>query len=239
MAKKPIDLRVHNKKEALTGDTKARKPIELRLPRKKAAPTSPLKLYLSILIIFTVVCAGAYYLSQKPSDQTNAEPELNLYLQASQPYYAGQPASISAYSSCGAFDVSLDGKKIASSENRAQQNLILPYGAHILEAKSSRCSKSFSFTVLQKECSGNESAGCFIGECGGTRECSNGFFGPCSLPKKICVPGLQIGCSVDGCKFGKTACNACGTGFGACEPVITNVSNSTNASGAACTGICN
>lgn len=69
---------------------------------------------------------------------------------------------------------------------------------------------------------------CAISGCPGNRTCGNGFYSDCVLPRKICVPGSQVGCSTDSCKFGYATCNPCGTGYGQClPPPGYNATNST------------
>jgi hypothetical protein len=80
--------------------------------------------------------------------------------------------------------------------------------------------------VAVKECSGNESRPCIIGQCQGVQKCSGGAYSDCLLPRKICIPGEKSGCTLDSCQFGYMACNSCGTGFLPCAPEVPLTANS-------------
>ena len=66
------------------------------------------------------------------------------------------------------------------------------------------------------ECENGAVSDCEADGCPGKKVCQEGFFSDCNIGRKICVPGQRIGCSIDGCRFGYTVCNKCGSGFGGC-----------------------
>ncbi|MEM4554446.1 MAG: hypothetical protein QXT25_01180 [Candidatus Anstonellaceae archaeon] len=69
---------------------------------------------------------------------------------------------------------------------------------------------------LAQECQEGQVRNCTKDGCNGTQKCYRGRWGICVLPRKICNPKERIGCSYDGCRFGYSECNECGTGFGPC-----------------------
>jgi len=130
----------------------------------------------------------------------------------------------------------LDGEGIGASGVSSSLPLALAEGNHTFIAEGEGCKASLAVEVLPRECEGSQAASCFVGGCEGVRRCSGGMYSGCLLPRKVCVPGEKIGCSIDGCKFGHAECNACGSGFGECLPAAGDSKNGGNscASGAAC-----
>ena len=137
---------------------------------------------------------------------------------------------ITALSSCGAFSTFLDGAKQQQGVQEAEVAISPPPGSHVFEARNGNCSDSVGFSVVAPECSDGQVRQCISDGCAGNETCFGGNWGGCALPWKICSPGQEIGCSLDGCHFGYSVCNRCGSGFGPCMP-----ENGTNAS-AGCTG---
>lgn len=170
----------------------------------------------ALFIIIMAIAALAIFVSSR---QPSAAPEekIEIFLSGSRPFLDGGTASVQAFSSCGEFELSLDGRTISSGAS-ASAEVPLAVGQHVLEAKNARCDEELEFSVIAKECESNETRGCSVGACFGTQVCSGGFYGECAIPPKICTPGVGIGCSTDGCHFGHAICNDCGNGFGPCLP---------------------
>ncbi len=181
------------------------------------AKKKPCKTCLTLIAIFLIVAAVliVFYFAPKPLIQ-EPEEKIEAFLEASYPIFAGQKITAKAFSSCGNFSLFLDGSKIGEGQTRVEAIIEALQGTHILEAKNSKCSAMIEFKALEKECEKGERQNCTSGNCPGVQECFNGIYGACILPEKICVPGEKIGCSLDGCKFGYSTCNDCGTGFGKC-----------------------
>lgn len=130
----------------------------------------------------------------------------------------GENLTVRAYSSCGGFSIYLDERAIAEGESYAKAAFLTQVGTHLLVAKNNRCNISLSFHVENRECISGQEKPCFEGGCEGKNECEGGRWGRCILPKKICQPGTKSGCNLDGCKFGYSTCNSCGSAFGPCLP---------------------
>ncbi|MFA6214106.1 MAG: hypothetical protein WC717_02395 [Candidatus Micrarchaeia archaeon] len=181
---------------------------------------STIPFLLPILLVCAAIAVAYYFLPSLGATglEGQAGSVISLELSGRQPYVAGRMASARAISSCGAFVLSLDGKKIGEGGAYASVPVELEQGSHALLAQGNGCSASMPFSVLPRECLGNETMECSAGGCPGTRKCDDGAFSPCMLPKKVCWPGEEIGCSTDGCSFGHATCNRCGTAFGRCAP---------------------
>ncbi|MCX8197230.1 MAG: hypothetical protein N3G80_02860 [Candidatus Micrarchaeota archaeon] len=131
-------------------------------------------------------------------------------------------AEIAFFSSCDDFEIFVDGKSYGNYSSGTKMNLTLEEGKHIISAKNQQCSSSISVEAYKRECEEKSSRECFVGNCSGTQKCSAGKWGECILPKKICVPGQKVGCSLNSCSFGYRTCNECGTEFGPCMPAEAN-----------------
>jgi hypothetical protein len=176
----------------------------------------------SALLLFIILAcaalAAAYFFLPK-SQQAPEERQIKMSLEGTRPLVSGANATISAFSTCGAFGIYLDGNLLLPNASRAPIPIVLEEGSHALEAKNSECSSTFGFVVLERECEANQTRKCDRDGCEGVQRCEGGIYSSaCALPRKICVPGEKIGCSTDGCKFGYATCNSCGTGFGQCLP---------------------
>ena len=176
----------------------------------------------AILLIF-LLCAAfavAYFFLPKAgpaAGDENQAGKISLFLEGAPPI-SGNTATLRAISTCGAFDVSLDGSAFGRGAPVLSQPFVLEEGSHAFFAEGESCNSTLSFNVALRECSGNETSECEFGGCTGFRSCIGGAFSECELPKRICLPGQKIGCSTNGCSFGHATCNACGTGFGKCLP---------------------
>ena len=129
---------------------------------------------------------------------------------------SGNTATIRAVSTCGAFDVLLDGVEFGNGTPLLSEPFLLEEGSHVFVAQGKGCNSTLAFSVLARECDGNETLECEKSGCPGARKCIGGMFSDCALPKKVCYPGEKVGCSTNGCSFGYITCNQCGTGFGIC-----------------------
>jgi len=180
---------------------------------------SAFTLVLCILLACTALAvAYAFMPKSAPGQDDSGRPTLTLELERA-PFVDGNTATAHVLSTCGGFELSLDGQKAGESEMYLDFPFFLSPGGHTLRANGSGCSVELPFLVLERECFGNQTKPCTVGDCAGLRSCQNGIFSSeCSLPRKICVPGEKIGCSTDGCKFGYSICNSCGSGFGPCLP---------------------
>lgn len=162
------------------------------------------------------------------SEPQNDRGRLDVYLEGPHAVMENTPVKISAFSSCGEFSTFVDGVAQGRNVASASVSLILPPGTHRFEAKNSNCSDNVSFSVQERECDDGQVDSCSEGMCTGNKSCRGGRWGGCIMPKRVCPPGQKIGCSIDGCNFGYTTCNACGSGFGNC--IAANAtSNSSNA----------
>ena len=132
------------------------------------------------------------------------------------PLVSGNTAVLRAVSTCGAFDVLLDGSEFGNGAPLLSAPFFLEEGSHAFLAQGQDCNSTLAFTVLVRECAGNETKECDRNGCPGTRKCAGGAFSECLLPNKVCSPGERVGCSTNGCSFGYMACNPCGTGFSKC-----------------------
>jgi hypothetical protein len=66
-------------------------------------------------------------------------------------------------------------------------------------------------------CNPGDIRGCMAGQCNGTQSCSGGAWSACTL-NIVCEPGAYVPCvqGAAACANGYKACDACGTGYGAC-----------------------
>ena len=201
-----------------------KKPLDIYLDVSGAEPTrhGP-RLAVAIFLILLTVIALALFILTKPAAAL-PEGKITIYLQGSQPFLQGGTVTAQAFSSCGQFVLTLDGRQISYGEASVKAEVPLTAGNHVLQAKNSLCDANVGFTVLVPECRGSENRSCAVGKCQGNQKCSGGFYGDCMVPSHICDPGEKVGCSVDGCRFGYAACNDCGSGFGACLPRDSNTS---------------
>ena len=175
---------------------------------------------LTTVVPIVLVCAAilGLYLFLPGGSPAPESPQISLSLDASQPYISGRAATLRAFSTCGPFGVYIDGERSGEGASYAQLPLALRAGSHLFEAKNGNCSASIAISVAASQCDGNQTEQCTANGCEGFRICSNGVFSICIIPRKVCVPGEKIGCSVDGCAFGHATCNPCGSGFGECLP---------------------
>lgn len=174
---------------------------------------------LPILLVCTAILVAHYFLQAAGPGVGDGSQggKISLFLDGAPPI-SGSTATLRAISTCGAFNVSLDGDAFGSGGALFSQPFLLEGGSHSFFAQGTGCNSTLSFRVALRECFGNETGACEEGGCTGTHTCEGGVFSPCSLPRKICSPGQKIGCSTNGCSFGYAACNQCGTGFGKCLP---------------------
>jgi hypothetical protein len=135
-------------------------------------------------------------------------------------YVEGSEIKIFGESTCGNVSVSVDGEKILTKnvDGRFSASLTAVIGAHSITAEGEGCTSSRAITVLERECTGNETRDCIVNGCDGYQPCRDGRFAACRKNKRVCKPGTRIGCSLDRCRFGYKTCNECGTGYGPCEP---------------------
>ena len=190
---------------------------------------------LAFLLPILLVCAAIVAVFSFLPKQDEGAPQggaISLSLDG-QPLVSGGTAALRAVSTCGGFDVSLDGAWLGNGSPVLSVPFLLEEGSHSIFAQGQGCNATLAFTVSARECSGNETAACEKGGCPGVRECIGGIFSGCSLPKKVCYPGEKVGCSTNGCSFGHIVCNPCGTGFGKCA-ADSQAENATCAGGQSC-----
>jgi hypothetical protein len=178
------------------------------------AKQSTLAFLLPILLVCAAILA-AYSFLPKSDAGTPQGGAISLSIDG-RPLVSGSTATLRAVSTCGAFDVLLDGAGFGNGEPLLSAPFLLKQGDHSFFAQGKDCNSTLAFSVLARECVGNETKECEKDDCPGTRKCAGGMFSDCALPKKVCFPGEKVGCSTDGCSFGYMACNPCGTGFGKC-----------------------
>ncbi|MFA6328794.1 MAG: hypothetical protein WCY41_05095 [Candidatus Micrarchaeia archaeon] len=182
------------------------------------AKQSTLAFLLPILLVCAAILAAYYFLPQTgagtPSGGAGA---ISLSIGGA-PFVSGNTAALRAASTCGAFNVSLDGARFGVGSPSLSAQFVLEEGSHSFFAQGNGCNSTLAFTVAARECEGDGAAVCVKNGCPGTRQCSGGVFSECALQKKVCSPGEKVGCSLNGCSFGHITCNQCGTGFGKCLP---------------------
>jgi len=202
-------------------------------------PTSELmakKNMLAFLLPLILVCAAilaAYSFLPKPAAEAPSGGEISLSLQG-RPLVAGSTAALRAVSTCGAFEVLLDGAVFGNGTPLLSKPFLLEEGAHSFFAQGKDCNSTLAFTVLARECYGNETQTCEKNGCAGARKCAGGIFSECALPERICYPGERVGCSTDSCSFGYMICNPCGTSFGKCAPGTASSNNATCSGASSC-----
>ena len=184
---------------------------------EKMAKQSTLAFLLPILLVCAAVLAAYSFLPESGGAAQQAGGEISLSIEG-RPLVSGGSATLRAVSTCGAFDVSLDGAEFGSGSPLLSEPFLLQEGIHSFSAQGKGCNSTLEFTVLARECEGNEALPCAAGGCPGARKCLGGVFSECLLPKKVCSPGEKVGCSTNGCSFGYMVCNQCGTSFGKCLP---------------------
>jgi len=178
------------------------------------AKQSTLAFLLPILLVCAAILA-AYSFLPKSGTVTPPGGAISLSLDGG-PLVSGNTVALRAVSTCGAFDVSLDGAWFGNGAPLLSTPFLLEEGSHSFFAQGKDCNSTLVFSVLARECEGNETNDCEKGGCPGTRKCTGGIFSECALPKKVCSPGDKVGCSTNGCSFGHMACNSCGTSFSKC-----------------------
>ncbi|HIH18883.1 TPA: hypothetical protein HA225_02805 [Candidatus Micrarchaeota archaeon] len=199
---------------------KKKKPLDIgAMPLgPKSSPSQPnLAALFSLIVIFAAVAAGFWLFFPRQIAQ-QGEGSVEIYLEGPTPLLENGSAIVRAFSSCGRFELLLDGEKVAEGTSRAEAVLSPKIGQHTIQAKGGACSDSVTFSVIRRECEPTEREKCLVGGCEGEKTCIGGFFSECVLPRKICVPGERTGCTLDACRFGRMECNACGTGFLECLP---------------------
>ena len=194
------------------------KPIELGplRPEKKERHGWPVAIALAAIVL-ACIAAFAFLLASNQPNQEGAG-KIQVYLHGPSQVMENATVGISAFSSCGAFSTFLDGQVQQQGVQEAEASLSPPPGAHVFEARNGNCSANVSFSVVAPECGDGQVQRCNSGGCSGNETCFGGNWGDCVLPRKVCLPGQKIGCSLDGCHFGYSACNGCGSGFGPCMP---------------------
>ncbi|MCX8195236.1 MAG: hypothetical protein N3G22_03990 [Candidatus Micrarchaeota archaeon] len=168
-------------------------------------------------IVIILSALFAYFLFYQKSPEAPGSREIQIFLSPGE-FIEGSPVRAEIFSSCGDFEVFLDGHKIASGKSQKEVQIEAQAGEHLLVAKSEGCKAERGFVVLQRQCRENENRSCMVGRCPGFQTCQQGRLSPCILPQKVCVPGEKRGCTINACQFGKMECNECGTGFGPCLP---------------------
>ncbi|MCX8175373.1 MAG: hypothetical protein N3E51_04160 [Candidatus Micrarchaeota archaeon] len=191
---------------------------------------SLLPLLAAIAVFIALFLAWHLFFKPKTPQQ---EGSIEIFLEGRGPFFSNSSRLAKAFSSCGAFSLYLDGKKIAEGESRAEAEIYPSAGSHTLLAKSASCASALNFTVVERQCEGNGTEACFSDGCEGIRRCFEGIYTECVLPRKVCVPKEKIGCVLDGCRFGYAECNPCGSGFGKCLPPE-NVSQQEGCKGGDC-----
>jgi len=190
---------------------------------------------LAFLLPLLLVCAAilaAYSFFPKTGAEAPSDGSISLSLQG-RPLVSGNAATLHAVSTCGAFDVLLDGAEFGSGAPVISAPFLLEVGTHSFFAQGKDCNSTLAFTVLPRECEPNETKECEKNGCTGARECAGGIFSECALPKKVCSPGEKVGCSTNGCSFGYMICNSCGTSFSKCAS-DTSSNNATCSSTSSC-----
>ena len=181
------------------------------------AKQSTLAILLPLLLVCAAILAAYSFLSTPSEGAPAGSGGISLSIDG-RPLVSGNTATLHAVSTCGAFDVSLDGAGFGNGGPLMSTPFMLEEGSHSFFAQGNGCNSTLDFTVLARECGENETITCQKDNCPGVRNCFGGIFSDCALPKKVCSPGEKVGCSTNGCSFGHITCNPCGTGFGQCLP---------------------
>jgi len=172
-------------------------------------------LLLAVVFSALFLAGNGFFLG--PAQMKDDSGTIEIFLEGI-PLIEGENATARAYSSCGSFSLYLDGQGIGRGESHAQGFFVATEGRHTIEAKGEKCNASLAFIAEKRECLLGQEINCGEGECEGKKTCEGGRWGRCVLPKKVCLPGSRAGCNLDGCKFGYSTCNKCGSGFGPCLP---------------------
>ncbi len=182
---------------------------------RKKTVENPIKVSLAVAVIFAAVLAAYWLFSSAPREEGGSS--IEVFLDGKGTVFEGERLTVKAFSSCGKFELLLDGKKIAVGETRAQAAFVANAGRHTIEAKGAQCSQKLEFEAVARQCDEGGEQDCKIGSCTGRQACAAGRFGNCVLPKKVCVPGTKTGCTLNSCQFGYRICNDCGTGYSDCS----------------------
>lgn len=94
---------------------------------------SPLKVALAVAVIFAAVLAAYWLFSSAPQEEGGSM--IEIFLDGKGAVFEGEQLTVKAFSSCGKFDLFLDGKKLAEGETRAQAAFVANAGRHAIEAK--------------------------------------------------------------------------------------------------------
>jgi hypothetical protein len=212
-----------------------KRPIELGPLRreKKERRGWPLAIIALFALAVAGIVAALIFFGPGPAQQGDGG-KISVYLQGPSQVTENAPVKVSAFSSCGVFSTFLDGKVQQQGVLEAEAIIRVPPGTHVFEAKNGNCSGNVSFSVVAPQCSGGQVQQCNSEGCPGTETCFGGNWGDCVLPRKVCSPGQKIGCSLDGCHFGYSACNQCGSGFGPCMPENSSAPQAQACSGDTC-----
>lgn len=195
-------------------------PIDVRLPEGDGSARSKLYRFATVLacmgiVVFASLAAFRYF---SPQQSTQGEAgEIRLILE-SQRLLEGQDAKVKAYSTCGNFTISADGKTVCAGSSGQEFSFPLPAGNHSITASGGNCSVSVPLQVIARECQDGQAQDCARNGCPGKRTCLEGSWSSCALPERKCAPGARIGCAYNSCSFGYATCDKCGSGFGPCLP---------------------
>ena len=195
-------------------------PIDVSLPHDDGSNRSKLYKAAALLaclaiVLFASIAAFRYFSPQPEAAQGTGEIRLIVEPQR---LVEGQNASVTAYSTCGNFTISADGRKICDASSGQQLSIPLPAGNYSISAANANCSASAPLQVVARVCQDGQEQGCTKNGCPGTQACSGGSWSGCELPERKCMPGVKIGCAYNSCSFGYTTCDKCGAGFGPCLP---------------------
>ena len=206
-----------------------------RAKDEKMARQSTLAFLLPILLVCAAILAVYSFLPRLDAGAGDGQQGGAISLSiAGGPLVDGNNATLRAVSTCGAFDVLLDGQEFGKGALALNAHMALKEGNHTANAYGNGCNSTLAFAVTARECAGDRTEACARDGCSGTRQCIEGRLSSCALPKKICSPGEKIGCTTNGCAFGYATCNQCGTGFGKCLPGLGGSNSSAPCSGANC-----
>ena len=213
-----------------------KRPIELGPLRreKKEKRGWPIAIIALSALAVAIIVAALIFFGPSPAQQQGDGWKITVYLQGPSQVAENATVELSAFSSCGMFSTFLDGKVQQQGVLEAQASLRAPPGTHLFEAKNGNCSANVSFSVVVRECSDGQVQECYSDGCQGNETCFGGSWGDCVLPRKVCSPGQKIGCSLDGCHFGYSVCNGCGSGFGPCMPENSSAPQAPSCSGDTC-----
>ena len=175
---------------------------------------------LFFILLFLVFASMVFLFIEKEGEKrVGAQKEIIMHTDKDE-YVEGDSISVSGESTCGNVSLFVDGKEIQARnvDGTFSASLTAVIGAHNITAEGDGCAASSGVTVLNRECSGNETISCTVNGCDGYKPCVDGRFGACRKNKRVCKPGSRMGCSLNSCSFGYMICNECGTGYGHCAP---------------------